>query len=260
MPKLQPELWLSTNGRPAMVREPLRAGPVVGATANWTVPFSFPRPPLAIVIHDTLLVAVQSQVATVVTAPAPAPPVRATEDDAGLMLKLQPELWLTTNGRPAMVSVPLRAGPVFGATANWTGPAPFRLPPPVIVIHDALLVAVQSHAAAVVTATVPEPPVCATECDSGLMLKRQPPLCVTVKTCWPIRRAPVRGGPSHAPTRNPTVAGPVPDVADVIDIHAVSLCADHGQPASVVTVIAPAPPSAPTVREVGEIPTLQPTP
>ena len=57
-----------------------------------------------------------------------------------------------------MVSVPLRAGPVDGATANWTVPFPFRLPPLVIVIHDALLVAVQSHAAPVVTATVPELP------------------------------------------------------------------------------------------------------
>src|SRR5688572_26187538 len=133
MLKLQPELWLTTNGRPATVRVPLRAGPVVGATANWTVPFPFRRPPLAIVMNDALLVAVQSHAAAVVTATVPAPPVCATEDDSGLMLKLQPELWLTTNGRPAMVSVPLRAGPVFGATANWSGPVPFRLPPPVIV-------------------------------------------------------------------------------------------------------------------------------
>lgn len=176
------------------------------------------------------------------------------------MLKLQPELWPTTNVRPPMDSVPLRAGPVVGATANWTVPFPFPLPPLVIVIHDALLVAVHSHPAPVVTATVPAPPVCATECDSALMLKRQPPLCVTVKTCWPIRRVPVREGPSHAPTRNATVAGPVPDDADVIEIHAVSLCADHGQPAAVVTPIVPDPPSAPTVCEVGVMPTLQPAP
>jgi hypothetical protein len=159
-----------------------------------------------------------------------------------------------------MVSLPLRAGPVVGATVNWTVPLPFRLPAPAIVIHDALLVAVQSHAAPVVTATVPAPPVCATEADSGLMLKPQPLLCVTVKTCPPIRRTPLRAGPSHVPTRNATVAGPVPDVADVIDIQAASLCADHGQAASVVTLIVPDPPSAPAVCEVGAMPTLQPTP
>jgi hypothetical protein len=34
------------------------------------------------------------------------------------MVKLQPELWLTTKVRPAIVSVPLRAGPVVGATAS----------------------------------------------------------------------------------------------------------------------------------------------
>ena len=139
-------------------------------------------------------------------------------------------------------------------------PLPFRLPPLVIVIHDALLVAVHSHAAAVVTATAPEPPVCATEDDSGLTLKWQPLVCVTVKTCWPIRRVPLREGPSHAPTRNATVAGPMPDDADVIDIQAVSLCADHGQAASVATLIAPDPPSAPMACEAGAMPTLQPTP
>ena len=32
----------------------LRAGPVVGAAANWTVPVPLPLLPLAIVIHDAL--------------------------------------------------------------------------------------------------------------------------------------------------------------------------------------------------------------
>jgi hypothetical protein len=176
------------------------------------------------------------------------------------MPKVQPELWLTVNVRPATVSVPLRAGPVVAATANWTVPFPFRLPAFVIVIHDALLVAVHSHPATVVTATVPEPPVWRTDDESGLMLKRQPLFCLSVKTCSPIRRAPVRAGPSDAPTRNATVAAPVPDGADVIDIHAASLCADHGQPASVVRLIAPVPPSALMVWEVGAMVMLQPPP
>ena len=70
----------------------------------------------------------------------------------------------------------------------------------------------------------------------------------------------MRVGPSHAPTRNATVPGPEPDVADVIDSHAASLCANHGQPASVVTLIVLDPPSAPTDREVGAMVTLQPPP
>jgi hypothetical protein len=260
MLKVQPEPWLTRNGRPAMVSVALRAGPVVGATANWTVPFPLPLPPLAIVIHDTPLVAVHPHSGAVVTATVPEPPVLATECDSGLMPNVQPELWLIANGRPAMVSVPLRAGPVVGATPNWTVPFPLPLLPLATVIHGALLVAVHPHPAAVVTATVPEPPVLATEYDSGLMLTWHPLPWVTVKTCSPIRSVPIREGPSHAPTRNATVPGPVPDVADVIDIHAVSLCADHGQAASVATLIVPDPPSAPTVREVGAMVMLQPPP
>jgi hypothetical protein len=260
MLKVQPELWLITNARPAIVSGALRAGPVVAAIANWTVPFPFPLPPLVIVIHGALLVAVQSHSATVVTATVPEPPVCATENESGLMPKLQPELWLTANGLPPMVSVPLRAGPVFGATANWIVPLPFRLPPPLTVIQDALLAALHSHPAAVVTATVAEPPVCATECDSGLMLKRHPRAWLTVKTCSPIRRVPGRDGPSQTSTRNATVAGPVPDDTDVIDIHAFSLCADHGQAASVVTLIVPDPPWAAMAWVVGAMARLQPIP
>jgi hypothetical protein len=52
----------------------------------------------------------------------------------------------------------------------------------------------------------------------------------------------------------------VPDVAEVIDIHALSLCADHGQAAAVVTLIVPDCPSAATVCEVGAMATLQPPP
>jgi hypothetical protein len=70
----------------------------------------------------------------------------------------------------------------------------------------------------------------------------------------------VRTGPSQAPTLNVTLAGPEPEVADVIDIHAESLCADHEQPAGVVTLIAPDPPPALTVCAVGAMPTLQPVP
>jgi hypothetical protein len=52
---------------------------------------------------------------------------------------------LTVNVLPATVRVPLRAGPVFGATSNLTEPSPRSLAPAVMVIHEALLLAVQSH-------------------------------------------------------------------------------------------------------------------
>jgi hypothetical protein len=126
------------------------------------------------------------------------------------------------------------------------------------MIHGALLVPVHSQPATVVTATPPEPPALATENDSGLMLKRQPLFCVTVKMCGPTRNVPVRRGPSHPSTPNVTLPGPVPDLADVIDIHSASLCADHGQPAAVETSIEPEPPLALTVCDVGPMATLQP--
>ena len=57
-----------------------------------------------------------------------------------------------------MVIVPVRCGPVFAATENWVVPLPLPLPPEVIVIHAALLVAVHGQAVAVVTLTEPAPP------------------------------------------------------------------------------------------------------
>ena len=92
------------------------------------------------------------------------------------MLNVQPELWLTVNVRPAMVSVALRAGPVVDATPNWTVPFPVPLLPLVTVIHGTLLAAVHPHSGTVATATVLEPPVFATEYESGLMPNVQPEL------------------------------------------------------------------------------------
>jgi hypothetical protein len=46
---------------------------------------------------------------------------------------------------PATVSVPLRSFPVFGATLKVTVPLPVPLAPEVMVIHEALLLAVQAQ-------------------------------------------------------------------------------------------------------------------
>ena len=69
----------------------------------------------------------------------------------------------TVNARPAMVSVPVLAEPVFAATVNVTDPLPLPLAPELIAIHDAPLVAVHGHPAAAETVMgVPAPPAAAT--------------------------------------------------------------------------------------------------
>jgi hypothetical protein len=59
---------------------------------------------------------------------------------------------------PPIVTVPLRAAPVFGATTKLTDPLPVPLAPAVMLIHDAFGTAVHAHPAAAVTATIPAPP------------------------------------------------------------------------------------------------------
>ena len=59
---------------------------------------------------------------------------------------------------PPIVTVPLRAAPVFGATTKLTDPLPVPLAPAVMLIHDAFGTAVHAHPAVAVTATIPEPP------------------------------------------------------------------------------------------------------
>lgn len=61
---------------------------------------------------------------------------------------------------PAIVTVPVRAAPVFAATVNATAPLPVPDAPPVIVSHATLAVAVQAQELAeAVTVIDPEPPV-----------------------------------------------------------------------------------------------------
>jgi hypothetical protein len=66
----------------------------------------------------------------------------------------------TLKGWPAIVSVPVRSAPLsFVATAKVTEPSPLPLVPAVIVIHEALLVAVHAQPPVVDTDTpIPEAP------------------------------------------------------------------------------------------------------
>lgn len=64
----------------------------------------------------------------------------------------------------------------------------------------------------------------------------------------PIVSVPVRDeDPVLGATVNDTVPGPTPLAPDDTVIHAALLIACHGQPAVVVTVLLPVPPSAPNV-------------
>ena len=67
-----------------------------------------------------------------------------------------------------MVTVPMRASPVFAAALMTTVPLPLPLAPDVIVSHDALLVVVQAQPAAADTATlIPVVAVAAIDRDVG---------------------------------------------------------------------------------------------
>src|ERR1044072_8253162 len=91
---------------------------------------------------------------------------------------------VTVNVDPAIVSVPVRAPPVFAATVNVTVPVPVRLRPLVVVVQLPLLVAVHAQLACVVTVTGPPvPPSVGNAWLVGLMVYVHPELCETVAVC-----------------------------------------------------------------------------
>ena len=83
---------------------------------------------------------------------------------------------------PAIVTVPLRAGPSF----DWIPSGIVEFPEPLafiggIEIHGALLAAVQLHSGAVVMLTFCELAVAGAAIVSGETVAEQPDSCVTVK-------------------------------------------------------------------------------
>jgi hypothetical protein len=81
---------------------------------------------------------------------------------------------------PAMVIVPDRAAPGFAATLYCTAPLPEPVAPDVIVIHDALLVAVQPQPEAAETDTLPLPAFSLNALLCGLIEYEQGAAWVTV--------------------------------------------------------------------------------
>jgi hypothetical protein len=248
MPPPQCASWLTVNVWPAIVTVPLRATPVVfAATDSATVPLPVPEPPLVIVIHGTLGVAVHGQPELVVTTVKAAPPAAGTDCDDGAMAKLHAPC-VTVNVWPATVTVPVRAAPVVLAAADTaTVPLPVPELPLVIVIHGTFGIAVHVQAGPVVTIVEAAPPPTGTDCDDGAMAKLHAAAACMTLNVWPaIVTVPVRAAPVFAATDRATVPLPVPEPPLVTVIHGTFGVAVHVQAGPVVTMVEAGPPPAGT--------------
>ncbi len=112
--------------------------------------------------------------------------------------------------RPPAVIVASRAEPELASTENPIVPEPDPLPPDVTCTHGCDALAVHGHPAPVVTAIDPVPPPDAKDWLSGLMVKVQPPACVTVNPRPAIVRVAERCAPVLASTLKRTSPEPVP--------------------------------------------------
>ncbi len=133
---------------------------------------------------------------------------------------------------------------------NATVPFPLPDAPPVMLIHDALDAAVHAHPLALVTATLPLPPVASTDWLDGAIAKLHGgggAGCDTVSVSPAIVRVPVRAAPLLGVALYTTAPLPVPLAPREIDIHATFDVAVHEQPLSAVTWTVFDPPAAGTV-------------
>jgi hypothetical protein len=151
-----------------MVSVPVRAGPVFAAALKATLPLPVPDAPLVTVSQGAFAAAVHAQDAVdAVTATDPVPPESPTLCVVGPMENVQggggAAACDTVNVCPAIVSVPLRAAPVFAAIAKATVPLPVPAAPLLTVSHATFAVAVHAQVALeAVTATELVPAVSAT--------------------------------------------------------------------------------------------------
>jgi hypothetical protein len=84
-----------------------------------------------------------------------------------------------------MESEPARCPPALAATVNPTVPLPVPEDPEVILIHEALLVAIQPQLPVEVTLTVLLLPEAEKFCDVGLMLKEWMPSVAGLEVALP---------------------------------------------------------------------------
>ena len=144
---------------------PVRAAPVFAATLKPTTPLPVPAAPDVTVSHTALLTAVHAHAAAVVTLTVPVLAVEGTFCAVGAIAYVHvvgggaaPAACDTVSVRFATEMVPVRAAPVFAATAKVTTPLPRPVEPDVSVIHGASLATTQSQVLCDCTEMVPEPP------------------------------------------------------------------------------------------------------
>ena len=156
--KPQPGDCVTVTVCPATVNVLVRNGPFVAAIVNVTVPAPLPLVPEEIAIQESLLDAVQAQPAAAVTFTVRVPPVASAVKVSGETSKLQPGDCVTVTVCPAIVRVPVRAGPFVAATVKVTVAGPLPLVADDITIHGSLLDAVHVQPAAALTFTERVPP------------------------------------------------------------------------------------------------------
>jgi len=153
--------------RPATVTVADRAAPLFALTVNPTVPLPVPDDVSPEIFSQLALDdAFHEQSPRVVTVTEPVPPEAGIDWLDGASVKVHAaEGWDTVTVTPAIVSVPLRAAPLFAAALYVTCPVPLPEPLLVTVIHDAFDTAAQVHPDAALTPTCSVPPSAATDCD-----------------------------------------------------------------------------------------------
>lgn len=146
---------------PAIVSVPVRLDvEVLAATEKAALPVPEPDAPLVTVIQVAFVVALQAQFAGAVTDVPPLPPAAVNDwlEEAMLYEQLAGAC-VTLKVAPAIVNDPVRLMvPGLAGTLKPVVPEPDPDAPLVIVIHEALLAAVQAQPAGAVTPLAPEPP------------------------------------------------------------------------------------------------------
>lgn len=249
--------WVTVNVAPAIVSVPVRPDPVFAATPKVTVPLPDPVAPPVIVIHDALLEAVQLQPVAAVTLLLPLPAAPVKDCDVGEIDGEQDAAaCVTVNVAPAIVNVPvLLEAAGFAATLNVTVPFPDPGVPPVIVIQDVLLVAVQLQPVAAVTLLLPVPADALNDWPVGeIDGEHDAAACVTVNVAPAMVSVPVRlDATVFVATSKVTDPSPDPGVPPVTVIHGALLTAVQLQPLAAVTVLLPPAPAAVNDCAAGEI-------
>jgi hypothetical protein len=113
---VQPFSCATVTVRPATVTMPVRPGPMLAANARSTAPFPVPPAVPVIPIQPALLAAVHAHDAAAATSTRAPPPLAAAAMFSGDTANEQPVSCDTVNVCPAIITVPLRGGPVLVCT------------------------------------------------------------------------------------------------------------------------------------------------